>query len=47
VLGKIPSNSVDVDAIFQHARLYPPKTLETKHEIIIEELAAPLILGLE
>jgi hypothetical protein len=28
VLGKIPTNSVDVDAVSQHARLYPPKALE-------------------
>jgi hypothetical protein len=47
VLSEAPMNDVDVDTVFQRTRLYWPKTLEAKHQIITEELTASLILRIE
>jgi hypothetical protein len=47
VLSEAPMNDVDVDTVFQRTRLYRPKTLEAKHDIITEELTVSLILRIE
>ena len=44
ILGKVPTDSVNVDPIFKEPRTHSAKTLETQHQIVVKKLTTPLVL---
>jgi hypothetical protein len=47
VLNEVSTNSTDIDTILEEARAHQAKTFEAKHQIVVLELTASLILRYE